>query len=251
MSVSIPAQKLEEVLTECELWEERSRVNKVMIQSLIGKLVHLSNCIQHGHKFLARILNTLRAMDNRNWTTIDSDFKKDVRWFKIYARTGNGISLYTPTLPSAWIECDSSLYGGGGNTTTHAYTWEYTHQHVNTFKEIHQLEAVNILISYRTLAHRDSSNSVALTIYTDNMSSSYALMTGRTRDQVLASCARELWHEAAKFGDRLTIEHKPGQLIPLADALSRMARNTEHLAKNNMILVSPLTDNCNFFDFDL
>lgn len=258
MTISVPAQKLEEVLQECNLWESRSRVNKVMIQSLVGKLTHLSNCIQHGRKFLTRILSTLRAMHERTWTTIDTEFKKDVRWFQVYARSGNGINLYAPLLPSTWIECDSSLYGGGGNDDTHAYSWTYTDTHISTFKAIHQLEAVNILIAYRTLAHVNTKESVAITIYTDNISSSYALMTGRTHDSVLASCARELWLEAAKYGDRVTIEHKPGHLIPMADALSRMARSPEkanyvrhYLAINNLSLVSPVTDNCNFFDVNL
>lgn len=218
-------------------------------RSLLGKLVHLSHCIQHGRKFLSRILATLRAMQNRAWTTIDSEFKKDIRWFQLYARTGNGINLYTPSLPSMWIECGSSLHGGRGNTDTCAYSWVYTNRHVHTFKAIHQLEAVNILIAYRTLTHANTKDSLAVTIYTDNMSSSYALMTGRTCDTVLASCARELWLEAAKNGDRITIEHKPGQLIPLADALSRMAVNpdkaalVQHLvAQNNLAVISPVTD---------
>lgn len=63
MSVSIPAQKLEEVLDECTIRETRSHVNKTMIQSLLGKLVHLTNCLQHGWNFLTRILATLRAME--------------------------------------------------------------------------------------------------------------------------------------------------------------------------------------------
>lgn len=258
MTISIPSEKLEEILAECLVWETRSRVNKVMIQSLLGKLVHLSNCIQHGLKFLSRILATLRAMEHRTWTTIDIDFKKDVRWFQLYARHGNGINLYTPSLPTAWIECDSSLQGVGGNNMLHAYTWKYSDRHVNTFTAIRQLEAVNIIIAYRTLAHITTKNPLAITIFTDNISSSYALMTGRTRDPVLASCARELWLEAAKYGDRLTIEHKPGHLIPLADALSRMAADAgkvayvrEHVSKNNLILVNPVTNNCNFFDVTL
>lgn len=83
-------------------------------------------------------------------------------------------------------------------------------------------------------------------------------MTGRTRDPILASCARELWLEAAKNGDRIAIEHKPGTMIPLADALSRMAENTdkaayvhEYIAKNNLVLVTPVTDDCHFFDANL
>lgn len=229
-----------------------------MIQSLLGKLVHLSNCILHGRKFLTRILSTLKAMEARTWRTIDSEFKKDVRWFQLYARAGNGINLYTPSLPAIWIECDSSLTGGGGNTSTHVYSWTYTDNHVQTFKAIHQLEAVNILIAYRTLAHATSHQPAAVTIYTDNMSSSFALMPGRTRDKILVSCARELWLEAAKFSDRLTIKHKPGHMIPMADTLSRMADSPEkaayvedQVALNNFTIVPPVTDNCNFLDTSL
>lgn len=258
MSIAIPAPKLEEVLLECALWEDRVRVSKSMIQSLLGRLIHVSNCIEHGCKFLARILATLRAMEHRNWTTIDTEFKKDIRWFTIYARSGNGINLYTPSLPHTWIECDSSLSGGGGNTATHAYTWTYTPAHAKTFKTIHQLEAVNLIIAYRTLAHPVSNKSMAVTIFTDNMSSTYALMTGRTRDSVLASCARELWLEAALHGDRITIQHKPGHEIPLADALSRMATDTEKAAyvhreitNNKLSLIPPVTDNCSFFNASL
>lgn len=224
MSIAIPPKKLEEVLKECDAWENRSRVNKVMIQSLLGKLIHLCNCIHHGRKFLSRVLATLRALENRTWTTIDSDFKKDVRWFQLYARTGNGINLYTPSLPPVSIECDSSLSGGGGNTTTHAYSWIYTTSHIQSFKTIHQLEAVNLLIAYRTLAHVTNHDPRAVTIFTDNISSSYALMSGKTRDPVLASCARELWLEAARYGDRITIEHKPGHLIP--------APTRQHMSEN-------------------
>lgn len=189
MSISIPPPKLEEVLAECTIWETRSRVNKVMIQSLLGKLIHLSNCIQHGRKFLTRIISTLRAMGDRNWTTIDIEFKKDIRWYQLYARTGNGVNLYAPSLPSLWIECDSSLSGAGGNTITHAYTWQYVDNHRKIFKAIHQLEALNIIVAYRTLAHITSKHPTAVTIYTDNSSSSYALMTGRTRPSSCKLCS--------------------------------------------------------------
>lgn len=255
MTVAIPPKKLQEVVQECEKWINRSRVTKSMIQSLLGKLAHISNCVQHGRKFLSRILSTLRAMEKRTWTTIDSEFIKDVKWFLTYAETANGITLYNPATPILVIECDSSLTGGGGNSPTHCYTWTYTKKYMKEYPVIHQLEAINIIVAYRTLAHLRDSRQTQILILTDNISSSWALMSGRTKDTILAACARELWLEAAKNGDTIQIEHRPGVEIPLADALSRMGSDplkrdyvNTAVAAQQLVFVTPAINNYVFFD---
>lgn len=120
------------------------------------------------------------------------------------------------------------------------------------------MEAINILVSYRTLAHLETDNPISVLILTDNMSSSTALMTGRTRDVTLGACARELWLEAAKHDDIISIEHRPGTSIPLADALSRMATDQTKadyvrnaVKDKDLIFVPPVLKNYNFFDSDI
>lgn len=120
------------------------------------------------------------------------------------------------------------------------------------------MEAVNILVAYRTLAHHDSHRPTSVLILTDNISSSAALMTGRTKDSVLGACARELWLEAAKHDDLITIEHRPGVSIPLADALSRMANDdskakyvTDTVAGRGLIFVPPMLTDYVFFDHEI
>lgn len=255
MTVAIPPAKLDEIQTECEAWLGRKKANKAMIQSLVGKLSHLSNCVLPGRKFLSRILATLRDMGERKWTTLNPDFIKDVRWFFLYARSTNGITLYTPSLQQVVIECDSSLEGGGGNTNLYCYTWPYSQKHKDAFPVIHQMEAVNILVAYRTLAHQSSPQPTSVIILTDNMASSHALTSGRTRDSVLGACARELWLEAAKRGDNIIINHRPGEQIPLADALSRMHVDSKKfqyvrtvVASNGLAFVNPVVNECLFFD---
>lgn len=189
---------------------------------------------------------------------IDDSFIKDVRWFFLYAKTSNGISLYSSDVPQLIIECDSSLQGAGGNSHKYCYTWRYNQYHTERFPAIHQMEAVNILVAHRTLAHQDSSNPLRVLILTDNIASSSALMTGRTRDPVLGACARELWLEAAKRDDVISIEHTPGTSIPLADALSRMATDQakatyveDTIRRRNLTFVAPALKNYEFFDTDL
>lgn len=191
MQVSIPAEKIKELQVECEEWIHRKKANKKMLQSLAGKILHAAGCIKHARKFTARLLATLRSIGQKGWTTISDDCKADIRWFLEYASRANGISLYAPTLNTLIIECDACLTGAGGNTNTHYYEWTYEQRHLTKFPNIHQLEAVNVLVALRTLAPPHLRDIDGILIFTDNISASFSLTTGKTRDQVLGACARD------------------------------------------------------------
>lgn len=257
MTVAIPADKLRQVLTECQLWNNKRSPNKTMIQSLVGKLLHVANCIRHARKFVTRILSTLRYMEaeKQHWTSITPEFKADLSWFQKYAEEGNGIALIAPALHNIYIECDSSLTGGGGNSDTMYYSWEYPRHHVEKYNHIHKLEAINLLVAYRTLRPRRHTPGYRIVMITDNMASSIALTTGRTKDELLATCARQLWLEAAKQDHEMVIQHRPGTLIPLADALSRShsdsakAKFADLLIRNRRLTrVEPILSGYSLFD---
>lgn len=223
MYISIPAEKLHQVLQECRQWINRSRASRTMIQSIIGKLVHLANCVRHARKFTTRILATLRSMNdgNKSWITLNKDFKADISWFIAYAESANGISLISPVKEYIFIECDSSLEGGGGNSANLYYKWKYSQEHKTRYPSIHMLEAINLIIAYRTLCPTHGTAGKCVVLITDNLGSRYALASGRTKDPVLGACSRELWLEAARADHEIEIQHKEGAKIPLADALSR------------------------------
>ena len=60
-----------------------------------------------------------------------------------------------------------------------------------------------------------------ISVNTDNIASAWALESGRCSDPVLGMCARELWLVAALNSCTITVHHKPGVELILADALSR------------------------------
>lgn len=255
MSVSIPQKKLDEVMQECQLWLHKKRASKNMIQSLLGRLVHVSNCIPQARKFVTRIIATLRTMHDNSWVSISEEFHKDVFWFLSYANSSNGILLYTPDRQVFELECDSSLAAGGGCFGHLCYTWPYPNHHTDRFTTIHELEAVNLLVSYKTFSSFIPPSNALVVIYTDNMASSYALGTGRTKDSTLASCARELWLLAAKNSHHITIEHKPGSQLQLADALSRLsidpskAAFVQHMTtEKNLEFIDPVLHDYKFFN---
>lgn len=260
MTLANPKEKLAQVLDEATLWAVKKKVSRTMVQSITGKLLHLAHCVKGARKFTSRILDRLRHMAavNQTWTTVDPQFLADIRWFQLYASTANGVALIDPKRHHIFIECDSSLTGGGGNSDSAFYTWKYSPEHINRYPAIHQLEAVNLLVAYRTLCPSAGTAGCCIVMLTDNQASAYALQTGKTKDSILASCSRELWLEAAKADHTITIQHKPGELIPLADALSRVHEDTSKAALAHRLTqtrslhkLTPKLSGYNFFDKDI
>lgn len=216
MSIAIPKDKMTQVLEECRKWVYRHHASRSSIQSIVGKLVHLAYCVRHARKFTGCILATLRSMNElgRDWTTLNREFKADIRWFLAYSEKANGVSLISPIKEFVYIECDSSLHGGGGNSDRCFYKWKYPAEHQRRYTSIHMLEAINLLVAYRTLCPTDNTAGKCIVIATDNIASHFALMSGRTKDPVLGACARELWLEAARADHDIQIIHKPGIDIP-------------------------------------
>lgn len=158
--------------------------------------------------------------------------------------------LSSSSVPTLELGCDSSMYGGGGLSHDHCYTWEYDNHHLEKFPDIHHLEAVNILVAYMTLANTLAPQPARILIWTDNMASAWALMSGRTKDPILGACARQLWLYGSTTSHEIEIHHKKGTDIPTADALSRMAKDANkacfvqyNIIHSNLKMLKPVLNN--------
>lgn len=254
MIVSIPALKLKEFVKICKQWLTRRRAKKKSLQSLAGKMAYISGCVSQGRKFMCRVLATIRSMRDRDWTTLSDDFRLDVKWFYLYSKAANGVALFSLERTEFEVECDSSLQGAGGAGGSLCYNWKYTATHTKTFNNIHELEAVNVIVAFNTLCPSQAPQGAKIIIYTDNISSACALESGRTSDPTLGACSRELWLLAARHDFVINIVHKPGNDIPLSDALSRFHQDsakadlaTAIIAQRNLRLVQPVLNNYLFF----
>lgn len=258
MTVSIPNTKMDEFVKDCGNWVNKRRASKTAIQSLAGKMNFIANCVTQGRRFMSRVLAAIRTMGNREWTTLSDGFRLDVKWFITYAKNANGVSLISPVRPEVEFECDSSTTGGGGVASNWCYFWRYSESHVEKYHKIHELEAINTVVAYRTFSARVARPGAHVTIHTDNSSSAFALESGRTKDLTLAACARELWLIAACQDQTVSIRHKAGALIPLSDALSRVHEDRAKAAyakariqHEHLQLVPPVLNNYVFFTHDL
>ena len=61
MTVTLPQEKLDEVLDECMVCKEKETASRKQIQNLADKLQHVAKCVKPVTRFMNRVLSALRA----------------------------------------------------------------------------------------------------------------------------------------------------------------------------------------------
>lgn len=220
MTVQIPESKLTEILEETKSWEGKRTAGRRELQSLAGKLAHVSSCIKHSRKFMTRILYQLRQTPEKGRAFLMDETRRDIAWFGRCARSLNSKQIIMTDRPVIDIECDACPEGVGGGFSRGQY---YDITFPDSWSEVYhiaQIEALNLIIAVKSLLPEVKTGHL-LRVTTDNSASAVVLMTGRTHDRVLAACSRELAMIAIKHQLELEVRHAPGASLILADALSR------------------------------
>ena len=138
MTVVIPQEKMEDIISEAETWMTRDWATKQQIQSLAGKLNFISHCVRPARKFMSRILHALREAKEATRIRVTHEFRQDVAWFLHYSRQANGRILLQPKLPMFTLECDACPSGAGGFSQTNFYHFPFP-DHYRDSWQIHQL----------------------------------------------------------------------------------------------------------------
>ena len=87
------------------------------------------------------------------------------------------------------------------------------------FKIVH-LEMLNLVIALRLWA--ESWSHSAVKFYRDNLTVIQVVQTGKTRDDLLALCLRNIWLITDIYDITLTIDHIKGKSNNIADLLSQI-----------------------------
>ena len=221
MTVSIPQGKLDDITATLQDWQQRATAHKTQLQSLLGSLFHIAQCVPPARLFLNRMLATLRECPQVGRVVLGDDFRKDMAWFQKYMAVTNGVYLLdqdfgTPVI----IQVDSCQTGAGGICDKQAYHVQYSEELLKRGLDICHLECLNALAAVRlwgpVLKHRN------IQLQSDSATAVAVLQAGRGRDPLLQAAARELWLLSARHQFHLSVTHVPGeQLLTTADALSR------------------------------
>ena len=128
LEMSIPADKLEEVRSEVNLWQKKKTATKKTLQQLLGRLFWVSKCVKFSRPFMGRLLQQLRDIhsqsDNKK-SLLSEGSKQDIQWWHRYLRRFNGVEMIYRDEPldlpledlletSAIVNCgDAQVWGGG------------------------------------------------------------------------------------------------------------------------------------------
>ena len=129
MTMSVPADKVQELRNDLGQWIRKTTAVRRDLQSLLGKMFWVSRVVRHSRSFMGRLLQQLRSMKGMSDGTrvpLSADSRKDLLWWSTYLRTFNGVSLMyndednLQTLeqlmssPFKVYAGDANLWGGGG-----------------------------------------------------------------------------------------------------------------------------------------
>ena len=91
LTLSLDSARLVEIERLLYAWLHKRTTTKSSLQSLVGKF---SKCVRQSRVFIARILRLLRSVKfNHHHINLNSEFRKDLQWWRRFLRVYNGVSL--------------------------------------------------------------------------------------------------------------------------------------------------------------
>ena len=92
MTTEVSEKRLNDLLHEIDEWLKFQFVTR-KLESMIGKLSFITNCVKAAHVFISRLINALRGMSGKNCFRLDAEAKKDLQWWKSFLPIYNSVSL--------------------------------------------------------------------------------------------------------------------------------------------------------------
>ena len=83
-TLSIPHEKLAEIVNICQSWVSKTYCGKRQLQSLLGSLLYISKCVKPARFFLNRMLALLRDNHSVNKILLNQPFFQDLSWFNTF-----------------------------------------------------------------------------------------------------------------------------------------------------------------------
>ena len=228
-TLRIPQPKLQEIQHICHSYVTKNKVTKPQFQSLLGSLLYITKCVKPARFFLNRMLFLLRQHASKNYVILNEDFKKDLNWFNTFLFQYNGITFYDNPPIQDKVFLDASLQGMGGAFRNMVYSLPFPKGFKN-YTIVH-LEILNIVVALKVWGSVWKDHIIE--VKCDNMAVVEVLNTGRARDLMLATSARNIWLLTSMYNIELVVTHIPGVTNLVADLLSRWQGNHHDINKLN------------------
>ena len=219
MTLSIPDDKLTDVELTMKSFISRKKVSKRDIQSLVGKLNWITQCVYGGRFHMRRLIdrsNSLKKPWHRSHVTIE--MKKDIFWWLSFMRTFNGTVPMIDCRPSTPCSIDSCKVAGGA-----FYQGDFVHTQWKpeiSSLPINYLEVLALEPAVMRWAPLWTNKKVF--IHSDNQAACSIINRGSCKNSVVMDSLRHVFWLSAVFNFRLKAVYYKGSSNFLADSVSRL-----------------------------
>ena len=182
------------------------------------------------------MLQLLRDNFDNNHIVLTKDFFRDLVWFQTFLNSDNAISIYDIKPLNTHIYLDACLQDLGGCCKNFVYSIPIS-KGFNDYNIV-QLEMLNVMVALKIWAASWANKYIH--IYCDNHAVVDVSTCGNTRDEVLATCAGNVWLLTAMFNIDLVVSHIRGADNRVADLLPRWRLTSDNVQKLSYLVHSPI-----------
>ena len=228
MTLEVSEHRMIELAELLEVWNGKQKCNKKQMQSLIGKLSFVTNCVRGGRIFISRLIDCLKEFSDKEYRCIGQETKKDISWWQKFLPTFNGVSmlwLYDRMQPNSLLASDASLIGRGGTCGKEYCHFRFSENILLQTDNITQRELFTIMVVVKIWCKKLKGHRVRF--FTDNEAAMYAINNGSTSDAFMMKCLHEIALISANNEILLKAVHISTKNNVIPDALSRWYINSE------------------------
>ncbi len=224
-TLSISQERMSEIVSLLEKWQQKRSCTKRQLLTLIGKLSFAARVIRSGRTFLRRLIDlSKKAKHLHHRLKLNVSAKLDMKWWLNCIASHNGITMF----PSDWSESNYTIMFSDASDQACAFVWgnkwsvcpfqgKYT-----PLKDtpIHFRELLAVCKGVATCGN-DLRNS-KLKVMVDNQAICYAINSGTIKCVQTMELIRSLYFMLCMYNIDIKAEYIHTKDNVWADALSRL-----------------------------
>ena len=221
-TIGVTPNRLQELSKELNLWRFKKYTTRCELESLIGKLQFVSNCVKPGRLFVLRLLGEMKRMSRGKTYFMNEEVRLDTKWWYLFLPQFQGTEILW-LLDTAKIDeefaVDACLVRAGGVRGNEVFTVLFPDHKTQSDENITHLELWSIIVALKLWGEQFRGK--VIKISTDNEAVSIIVNSGCSQDRKLQSQLREVVWWTAKCGCKIKTVHLAGVKNKIPDLLSR------------------------------
>ena len=221
MTISVTPDRIRELSRELKNWTLHKTYTRRQLETLLGKLQFVSNCVRPGRVMVLRLRERLPlSVADRNLVT--QEMLKDIRWWEVFLPVYKGTSIMWMEQineADALIATDACMTGLGAVGCKQYFSVEVQQEWLTQGYTIAHLEMMAVLVALRVW--KKQLHGCRFVINCDNQNVVNAIVNGFTRDMKMAVLLREFAFTCATGEFEVVPRYIRSQDNRLPDLLSR------------------------------